>query len=148
MRSRFSRCSIFFFPQGKSSYATRQGTLVHSRLSSLSHCGLILLKEWTLCARADPDLKQKSRRGMILRTFPQSHRMRGKRHHHHRRRHREARIEPAKAPNCGKHWSMNVGFRTRWPLCRVRVPSNAAAALLHARDCESLPISTVCLSGY
>ena len=28
--------------QETSSYATRQGTLGHSRLSSLSHCGLIL----------------------------------------------------------------------------------------------------------
>ena len=28
--------------QGTSSHATRQGTLSHSRLSSLSHCGLIL----------------------------------------------------------------------------------------------------------
>ena len=29
-----------------SSHATRQGTLGHSRLSSLSHCRLILAKEW------------------------------------------------------------------------------------------------------
>ena len=31
--------------------ATRQGTLGHSRLSLVSHCGLILPKEWNLCAR-------------------------------------------------------------------------------------------------
>ena len=34
-----------------SSHATRQGTRFHSRLSSLSHCGLILgLKEWNFGA--------------------------------------------------------------------------------------------------
>ena len=32
--------------QKMSSHATRQETLGHSRLSSLSHCGLILAKEW------------------------------------------------------------------------------------------------------
>ena len=40
------------------SHATRQGTLVHSRLSSLNHCGVILnLKEWHWYARADLDLQ-------------------------------------------------------------------------------------------
>ena len=32
--------------QERSSNATRQGILGHSRLSSLGHCGLILAKEW------------------------------------------------------------------------------------------------------
>ena len=32
--------------QKTSSHVTRQGTLSYSRLSSLSHCGLILAKEW------------------------------------------------------------------------------------------------------
>ena len=32
--------------QEMSSHTTRQGTLGHSCLSSLSYCGLILAKEW------------------------------------------------------------------------------------------------------
>ena len=37
-----------------SSHANRQGTLVHIRLSSLSHCWLsLVLTEWNWCARAD-----------------------------------------------------------------------------------------------
>ena len=36
-----SRCSVGTY-QETSSYATHQGTLGHSHLSSLSHCGLIL----------------------------------------------------------------------------------------------------------
>ena len=37
--------------QEMSSHATRQGTLGHSRLSSLSHCGLILAERVELvCA--------------------------------------------------------------------------------------------------
>ena len=42
------------------SHATRQGTLVHSRLSSLNHCGMILgLKELNWYARVDFDLFKK-----------------------------------------------------------------------------------------
>ena len=36
-----SRRSVGTYPE-TSSHATRQGTLSHNRLSSLSHCGLIL----------------------------------------------------------------------------------------------------------
>ena len=36
--------------QELSSHGTRQGALGHSRLSSLSHCGLNLAKEWNKCA--------------------------------------------------------------------------------------------------
>ena len=40
------------------SHVTRQGTLVHSRLNSLSHCGLIIgLKKINWCARDDVQLK-------------------------------------------------------------------------------------------
>ena len=39
--------------QETSLHATCQGTLGHSRLSSLSHCGLILAQEWNSCARAN-----------------------------------------------------------------------------------------------
>ena len=47
--------------QGTSSDATRQGKLGHCRLSSLSHCGLILgLKSW--CARADLHFKKKKKK--------------------------------------------------------------------------------------
>ena len=42
-----------------SSHATRQGTLSHSRLSSLSHCGLILAENRHWLARADLHFKHK-----------------------------------------------------------------------------------------
>ena len=45
--------------KGKSAYATRHGTRGHSRLSSLSHCGLILAKKWDWCAQADFYFKKK-----------------------------------------------------------------------------------------
>ena len=51
--------------QETSSHATRQGTLGHSRLSSLSHCGLILTYIMTT-------LKKKRRRGMNRRAFPKN----------------------------------------------------------------------------
>ena len=37
--------------QETSSHAIRQKTLGHSRLSSMSHCGLILPREWNKSAR-------------------------------------------------------------------------------------------------
>ena len=49
----------------KSSHATRQGMLVHSRLSSMSHCGMILGVKSGFCAREliyIPKTKQRSRR--------------------------------------------------------------------------------------
>ena len=49
--------------QETSSHATRQGTLGHSRLSSPSHCGLILLKEWNTFAKANLHFKKKSAGG-------------------------------------------------------------------------------------
>ena len=39
--------------QETSSHATRQGTLSHSRLSSLSHFGLTWPKEWNKYARTN-----------------------------------------------------------------------------------------------
>ena len=42
-----------------SSQATSQGTQSHSHLNSLSHCGLIWLKEWNYCAQAISTLKKK-----------------------------------------------------------------------------------------
>ena len=47
--------------QETSSHATCQGTLSHSRLSSLSHSGLILAKEWNLCVQANLHLKKKKK---------------------------------------------------------------------------------------
>ena len=57
-----------------SSHATRQETLIHSRLISLSHCGLVLAS--TVETR---------RRGMNGQTFSQNPRKRGKSHHYHLR---------------------------------------------------------------
>ena len=48
--------------QETSSHATRQGTLSHSRFSSLSHCGLILaFKGWNECARANFHFEKKKK---------------------------------------------------------------------------------------
>ena len=70
--------------QEMSPHATRQGTLGHSRLSLLSHCGLILAKEWNLCARANPHFKKKEneerRQRMNCRTLSQNPCMQGRSH--------------------------------------------------------------------
>ena len=63
--------------QGTSLYATRQGTLGHGRLSSLSHFMWTDpgTKEWNYCARANLHFKKKKlkrRRGMNDRTLPKS----------------------------------------------------------------------------
>ena len=77
-----------------SSHATRNGKLVHSSRTSLSHCGVILgFKEWNWCKRADlhllplthlltlPPLPQKKkrrkkcRRALIGRTPPNDPRL-------------------------------------------------------------------------
>ena len=74
--------------QETSSHATRQGKLGHSRLSSPSHCGLILAYRVELvCASYSPlkKEKKKSRRGMNSRPFSPNPRTRGKCHHHHHR---------------------------------------------------------------
>ena len=57
-----SRHSVGTYPE-TSSLATRQGTLGHSRLSSLSHCGLILAKRVELVCAADLHFKKKSAGG-------------------------------------------------------------------------------------
>ena len=50
--------------QETSSHATRQETLGHSRLNSLSHCGLILAERVELvCATQSPLEKKKSTGG-------------------------------------------------------------------------------------
>ena len=69
-----------------SSHALRQGAFGHSRLSSPSHCGLILTKRVELvCASLSLPIrkKEKHRRGLIRQTSPSNPRMRGKSHHHH-----------------------------------------------------------------
>ena len=67
--------------QETSSHASRQGTLGHSRLSSLSHRGLLLAKVLKQCARANLHFKKKKRKWkMICRTFSQNPRTRGKSH--------------------------------------------------------------------
>ena len=48
--------------QETSSHATRQGTLSHSRLSALSHCGSILAKEVNKCAGANFHPKKKKKK--------------------------------------------------------------------------------------
>ena len=60
--------------QETSSHATCQGTYGHSRLSSLSHCGLILTKRVKLvCA----SLKKKKKKAQVSKNS----RERGKSHH-------------------------------------------------------------------
>ena len=65
-----------------SSHANCQGTLGHSRLRSLSHCGLILArpKKWN-CVQVDLHFLKKCSQGMNRQTFPQSPRKRGNSHH-------------------------------------------------------------------
>ena len=72
----------------KPSHVTRQEMLVHSRLNSLSQCGLIFgLKEWILSSlkkknkktkKKKKKKKKKRKREMICRTFPYNPRMRGR----------------------------------------------------------------------
>ena len=68
------------------SHTTHQGTLSHSHLSSLSHCGLILAKEWNKCAQANLHFKKKKtakkrRQGINHQTFSQNPHLQGKSHH-------------------------------------------------------------------
>ena len=74
--------------QETSSHSPHQGTLGHSRLSSLGHCGLILAKEWNWCARANLHFKKKKKstgKGMNCRGFSQNPRTRGRSHPHTKR---------------------------------------------------------------
>ena len=67
-----------------SSYATHEGTLGHSRLSLLSHCGQILAYRVELvCAVISPSKKEekKCRWGMNRRTFSKNPVEPGKSHH-------------------------------------------------------------------
>ena len=73
--------------QETSSHATRQGILGHSRLSSLSRCGLILAQKSGISVRElistyTKKNKKQCSRGMICRTFSQNPRTRGKSHYH------------------------------------------------------------------
>ena len=68
-----------------SSHATRQGPFGHSRLSSLSHCGLILPKRVELVCESESPLKKKKKSTSgewIVEHSSQSPGMRGKSHHH------------------------------------------------------------------
>ena len=68
--------SVGTYPE-TSSHATCQGTIGHSRLSSLSHCGLILAQRVELGVRANLHFKMKTRRpGINRRTFSQNPRKR------------------------------------------------------------------------
>ena len=56
-----SRLSVGTYPE-TSSHANRQGTFGHSRLRSLSHCGLILaLRVELVCASYSPLQKKKKK---------------------------------------------------------------------------------------
>ena len=78
-----SRQSVGIY-QETSSHATRLGTLGHSRLSSLSHHGLILAQRVELvCASYSPLLKKCRWRGMNSRTSSQNPRKQGKSRYHH-----------------------------------------------------------------
>ena len=73
-----SRHSVGTNPE-TSSRATCQGTFGHSRLSSLSHCGLILDYGGGISVRElISTLKKNCRRGMNSRTFSKNLRKRGK----------------------------------------------------------------------
>ena len=56
--------------QETSSYATSPVTLGHSRLSSLSHCGLITANEWNCCARANSTFKKSAAREWLIEHSP------------------------------------------------------------------------------
>ena len=68
------------------SHASRQGTLGHSPLSSLRHCGLIPAKESGVTVRdlisIKENKKKQRRQEMNRRTFSPNPRMRGKSHYH------------------------------------------------------------------
>ena len=74
-----SRQSVGIYQETRS-HTTCEGTLVHSRLSSLSHCGLILAKEWNNFARANLHYKKRVQAGNEL-SFSQNPCTRGKSHH-------------------------------------------------------------------
>ena len=74
--------------QKMSSHASHQGTLSHSHLSSLSHCGLILTKKsWISVRELISSLKKEKKKrhswGMNCQTFSQNPGMWGNGHHHH-----------------------------------------------------------------
>ena len=79
-----SRHSVRIYPE-TSLHATCQGTFGHSRLSSLSHCGLILAYKSGKSVREliSTLKKQKRRRGMNCQTFSQNPCTRGKSHYPH-----------------------------------------------------------------
>ena len=70
-----------------SSHATRQGTLGHSRLSLLNHCGLILASRVELVCVSQAPLEKKKfqmhRWRKNSQTFSQNPQKQGKSHHHH-----------------------------------------------------------------
>ena len=69
------------------SYATCRGTFCHSRLSSLSHCGLILAWREELVRELISTSKKKKKKKAEA-NIPQHARKRGKsRHHHHHHHH-------------------------------------------------------------
>ena len=63
-----------------STHATHQGTLGHSHLSSLSHCGHSGWKSGIVCGTLSPLKKKKCRRGMNGQTFSQTPRTWGRSH--------------------------------------------------------------------
>ena len=74
------RHSVAIYPE-TSSQASCQGTFGHSRLSSLSHCGLILAQRVELVYASKSLLekkKKKRKRGMDGQTFSPNPRKRGK----------------------------------------------------------------------
>ena len=77
-----SRDIVGTYPE-RSSHATCQGTFGHSRLSSLSHCGLILAKSRISVPKLISTSKKKKKKrqgGMNGRTFSQNTCKRGKSH--------------------------------------------------------------------
>ena len=66
-----SRHSVGTYPE-MSSHATCQGTLGHSRLSSLNHCGLILARRVNKCTRPCLHFLQNAQAGNELSTLSQN----------------------------------------------------------------------------
>ena len=90
-----------------SSDAARQRPLIHSRLSSLSHYGLILTEKNGIGARelisTKKIISKKAKAGNYLSNLAQDPRMSGKSHHHHHRK-----TSPGTKPSWITAWTVLV----------------------------------------
>ena len=131
-----------------SSHATRQGALIHSRISSVSHCGLISglnsgAGEPELISTKTPKQNNNRSRGM----------MRGNSHHHV---HSDDATCPKTAQTQFLHQTLSHGricirLRSRNP-CDFRIPKNgttrflACVAVSHSRRVPADDVSETCVT--